>query len=62
METVLTIYRMSPTLQATDGCGLPAPTIPLLQLGLATARFAKPVDLSDSRAQAIYRLQEAITN
>jgi L-asparaginase II len=45
-----------------DGCGLPAPTIPLLQLGRATARFAKPVDLSDERAQAIYRLQEAITN
>jgi len=45
-----------------DGCGLPAPTMPLLQLGHATARFASPVDLSDSRAQAIYRLHEAITN
>jgi len=45
-----------------DGCGLPAPTMPLLQLGHATARFAKPVDLSDTRAQAIYRLHEAITN
>jgi len=45
-----------------DGCGLPAPTMPLRQLGHAVARFADPVALSDSRAQAIYRLHEAITN
>jgi L-asparaginase II len=45
-----------------DGCGLPAPTMPLLQLAQATARFANPVDLSHDRAQAIYRLHEAITN
>ena len=45
-----------------DGCGLPAPTMPLLQLARATARFAKPVDLSEYRTQAIYRLHEAITN
>jgi L-asparaginase II len=45
-----------------DGCGLPAPTMPLRKLGHATARFANPVDLSDARAQAIYRLHEAITN
>jgi len=45
-----------------DGCGLPAPTMPLLQLGRATARFANPVDLSDHRKQAIYRLHKAITN
>ncbi|MDH5447047.1 MAG: asparaginase [Gammaproteobacteria bacterium] len=45
-----------------DGCGLPAPTMPLRQLAHATARFAKPVDLSDTRAQAIYRLHEAISN
>jgi L-asparaginase II len=45
-----------------DGCGLPAHTMPLLQLGHAMARFANPVDLSDFRAQAIYRLHEAITN
>jgi L-asparaginase II len=45
-----------------DGCGLPAPTMPLLQLARATARFANPVDLSDNRAQAIYRLHEAIIN
>ena len=45
-----------------DGCGLPAPTMPLLQLGRAVARFANPEDLSDCRAQAIYRLHEAITN
>lgn len=45
-----------------DGCGLPAPTMPLIQLGRAMARFANPTDLSDTRAQAIYRLHEAITN
>ena len=45
-----------------DGCGLPAPTMPLLQLGHATARFAKPVDLSDTRTKAICRLHKAITN
>ena len=45
-----------------DGCGLPAPTMPLLQLGHATARFAKPVDLTEPRAQAIYRLHQAISN
>ena len=45
-----------------DGCGLPAPTMPLVQLGRAIARFAKPVELSDTRAKAIYRLHEAITN
>ena len=45
-----------------DGCGLPAPTMPLVQLARATARFANPADLADYRAQAIYRLHEAITN
>ena len=45
-----------------DGCGLPAPTMPLRQLGHAVARFANPVDLSTLRAQAIYRLHEAIKN
>lgn len=45
-----------------DGCGLPAPTMPLVQLGRAVARFAKPSDLSDDRAEAIFRLQQAITN
>ncbi len=43
-----------------DGCGLPATTMPLSTLAHATARFAKPVDLSDVRAQAIYRLHQAI--
>jgi L-asparaginase II len=43
-----------------DGCGLPAPTMPLVQLGRAVARFANPVDLSQHRRQAIYRLHEAI--
>jgi len=43
-----------------DGCGFPAPTMPLLNLGLAVARFAKPSDSSDGRAQAILRIQQAI--
>ena len=45
-----------------DGCGLPAPTMPLLQLCYAVARFAKPNALPESRAKAIYRLHEAIIN
>jgi L-asparaginase II len=45
-----------------DGCGLPAPTMPLLQLAHATARFANPAGLSYDRKQAVYRLHEAITN
>lgn len=56
-DSDLTQYPMG-----IDGCGLPAPTMPLRQLGHATARFARPVDLSDTRAQAIYRLHEAISN
>jgi L-asparaginase II len=43
-----------------DGCEFPAPTMPLLQLGRAVARFARPSDLSDDRAEAISRLQQAI--
>ncbi len=45
-----------------DGCGLPAPTMPLLKLAYATARFAKPADLPGHRTRAIYRLHEAISN
>ena len=45
-----------------DGCGLPAPTMPLHKLGYSMARFANPVDLSEKRAKAIYRLHQAITN
>ncbi|MDH5571699.1 MAG: asparaginase [Gammaproteobacteria bacterium] len=45
-----------------DGCGLPAPTMPLLQLGRAVARFSRPEGLSTERARAIYRLHQAITN
>ena len=45
-----------------DGCGLPAPTMPLIQLARATARFANPENLSKKRALAIHRLHEAINN
>ena len=43
-----------------DGCGFPAPTMPLLNLGLMVARFANPADLVDDRAQAIFRIHQAI--
>ena len=43
-----------------DGCGFPAPTMPLLNLGLMVARFANPSDLADDQAQAIFRIQQAI--
>ena len=45
-----------------DGCGFPAATMPLVDLGRAVARFAKPVELTDDRATAVYRLQQAIAN
>lgn len=45
-----------------DGCGIPAPTMPLAKLAYATARFAKPDQLSEQRAQATYRLHKAIKN
>lgn len=45
-----------------DGCGLPAPTMPLQRLAYAMARFANPEDLPDTRAKAIYRLHTAIKN
>ena len=46
----------------TDGCGLPAITMPLRQLGYAIARFSKPTELSNTRAKAIYSLHKAIKN
>lgn len=43
-----------------DGCGFPAPTMPLFKLALMVARFANPAGLADDRAQAIFRIQQAI--
>ena len=43
-----------------DGCGFPAPTMPLLKLGLMVARFANPSGLADDRARAMRRIQQAI--
>jgi L-asparaginase II len=43
-----------------DGCGFPAFTMSLAQLGTAVARFANPINLSDNRAAAIFKLQKAI--
>lgn len=45
-----------------DGCGFPALTMPMVDLARAVARFAKPVDLPDDRAKAVFRLQQAIAN
>lgn len=45
-----------------DGCGFPAPTMTLVELGRTVARFANPSDLSASRAKAILRLHQAIIN
>ena len=44
----------------TDGCGLPAPTLPLKIFAHGVARFAKPVALKPERRQAIYRLHGAM--
>ncbi len=43
-----------------DGCGFPAPTMPLFRLGHAIARFAKPSVFSNERSQAIRRLHSAL--
>jgi L-asparaginase II len=43
-----------------DGCGFPAPAMPLARLGHAVARFANPSDLSAARAGAIHRLHAAV--
>ncbi len=45
-----------------DGCGLSAPTMSLRELSYGVARFAKPDNLSQIRAQAIYRLHKAMSN
>lgn len=45
-----------------DGCGFPAPTMPLVELARTVARFANPSNLSDNRAKAILRLHQAIIN
>lgn len=44
----------------TDGCGFPAPTMPLSRLACAIARFARPVDLGAPRGAAIRRLHAAL--
>ena len=43
-----------------DGCGFPAPTMPLSTLGLMMARFANPARLIEGRAHAIQRIHQAI--
>ena len=43
-----------------DGCGFPAPTMRLLDLGVMVARFANPTELADNYAEAILHIQQAI--
>ena len=43
-----------------DGCGFPAPTMPLACLGRVMARFSNPGELTKQHAKAISRLHEAI--
>ncbi len=43
-----------------DGCGFPAPTMPLVCLGRMMARFAKPTNFSTVRTNAVYRLHKAL--
>jgi len=43
-----------------DGCGFPAPTMPLVKLGVMVACFSKPIDLASHYAEAILRVQQAI--
>lgn len=45
-----------------DGCGFPAPTMPLSKLAHLVASFAKPQNLSTSRTKAVFRLHNAMTN
>ncbi|MEI6896772.1 MAG: asparaginase [Psychromonas sp.] len=45
-----------------DGCGFPAPTMPLLNLAKAMAAFANPILLRDDLSKAIKRIQRAIIN
>ncbi|NOX41387.1 MAG: asparaginase, partial [Alphaproteobacteria bacterium] len=45
-----------------DGCGFPAPTMPLVDLCRATARYGNPQDLSSARSGAVLRLHDALRN
>ena len=44
----------------TDGCGLPAPALPLYALALAYARLADPAALSTTRAASLTRIRNAM--
>lgn len=52
--------RQSP--MGIDGCGFPAPTMPLAKLAHLAAGFAQPKNLSTSRVKAVYRLHKAMAN
>ncbi|MBL1241241.1 MAG: asparaginase [OCS116 cluster bacterium] len=45
-----------------DGCGFPAPTMPLAKLAHMVASFADPSKLSVERSKAIYRLHQAMSH
>lgn len=44
-----------------DGCGFPAPTMPLAKLAHLAASFATPAKLSEKRGKAVKRLHHALT-
>ena len=56
-KTDLQLYPMG-----IDGCGFPAPTMPLRKLAHLLAGFATPQNLSATRCKAVYRLHQAMTN
>lgn len=45
-----------------DGCGFPAPTMPLVNLAKAMAGFANPALLRDDLSKAIKRIHRAVKN
>ncbi|MEH6451482.1 MAG: asparaginase [Psychromonas sp.] len=55
-------FKLDPHPKGIDGCGFPAPSLPLRNLGIAMARFANPEGLSERRGKAIKRIHHAITH
>jgi len=60
-ETLASMTDYAPwPVPATDGCGIPTFSIPLENLAIAMARFAKPDGLGRPRATACRRLADAM--
>lgn len=56
-KTDMRLYPMG-----IDGCGFPAPTMPLAKLAHLVASFAAPNNPSVERSKAVYRLHQAMTD